>query len=79
MTLKCVRELSDLKYTQSCIFHVPCPDINFIGPGVTVPGYVLLIGRESSVANWNRCGNYNSEQCFHCVVQLDNVSCAINF
>ena len=41
--------------------------------GVAVPGYVLAIG-SSSVANWNRCGNYNGGQCLDCVILLDNVS-----
>lgn len=44
--------------------------------GVTIPGYVLVImSGESSVADWDRCGNYNSAgQCLRCVVELDNVS-----
>jgi hypothetical protein len=44
-----------------------------INIGVAVPGYVLVIA-ESRVADWNRCGNYNSGgQCLHCVIELDNV------
>lgn len=45
--------------------------------GVSVPGYVLVIIGDSSIADWDRCGIYNGGQCLHCVVQLDNVNCAI--
>lgn len=43
--------------------------------GVAIPGYVLVImSGASSVDDWDRCGNYNSGQCLHCVIELDNVS-----
>ena len=52
--------------------------INFDYLGITVPGYVLVISNEQSIANWSRCSvGRNGEPCVQCVIQLDNVSCVL--